>query len=510
MRPLVRCHESLTLDVEVQKLYALSVDVLMEAAALGMVNALRASPDLASRLDRVVALCGRGNNGGDALAVLRHLVFAGYDPPVAVVLAGPGLVTARRLDEARRAGVRVVAADDAAEVATAVSGASLMLDGLAGAGYSGPRRPELTALCELVAGADCPVVAIDVPSGTGPSHPGAESVPPLRATHTLCVTPLKAELYYPGNRPSAGVIIPVEDVFPVRPPRGSTSSPSTDLLCAEDLGSLLPDSDPDCHKGGRGAVSVFAGNRGTAGAAVLACRSAAAAGAGSVTLLVREELLPVLGAQLVETMVRPVTDPGTRRFDACLAGPGWGADERNAATLATLYDAAIPLVLDADALHLLAAGTYGTRCSPLVLTPHPGEALSLLVIATGGTVDDPEALDLARRRLELDTASAALDIAVRWGAVVVLKGAVTWIVTPDGTSRVWDGRNAMLATAGSGDVLAGTIGALLARGLNAVDAATAGVILHGMAGNEAGRHGFFPAGDLVQYIALIAGGGTHG
>ncbi|PKL25412.1 MAG: NAD(P)H-hydrate dehydratase [Spirochaetae bacterium HGW-Spirochaetae-3] len=506
MRPLVGFADASRIDTATKARYGLSDDALMEAAAIGMASALESDDSLRSAMDAspvpVAAICGGGNNGGDALAVLRRLAFSGRTGLVAVAADRMGDCASRRLEEARRSGVTVLSPDDA-RAASAAAEAGVVLDGASGVGFRGPMRPAFHALAALVARARGPVVAIDVPSGIGAMRSADEDPEaPVAASATLCVDPLKAELYYPGFRRYAGRVIPVTGVFNRSAGLGSNVS----LLDAGDLDAFLPGLDPDCHKGDRGALGVFAGAIGSTGAAVLCARSASAAGAGSVTLLVRDALVPILASLVVSQMVRPVSDPGSRRYSAVVAGPGWGVDDANASALDGLWDAAIPLALDADALRLLAASGKGRRCSPLVLTPHPGEFASLAAIAMGADPEDPSASAAASRRAKYDTAAVLAETAERFGAVIALKGSVSWIGDPDGRIAVWDGREPALATAGSGDVLAGLVGGFLARGASAWDAAVSAVIAHGMAGRAASVRGFFEAESLIGEAARISYG----
>ncbi|MDX9897935.1 MAG: NAD(P)H-hydrate dehydratase [Spirochaetia bacterium] len=508
MRPLVGFAQSLRIDRTTKDTYALSDDLLMEAAAIGMAHILFNDDSLRRSLDAgeppALAICGGGNNGGDALALLRRLAFSGRRGLVALVPTRLGDTCAHRLSEATRAGVTMLAPDDS-RVNDAIREAGIVIDGAAGVGFKGGLRPELARLIGLMRHAPCPVVAIDVPSGLGSlPDPGLEPEQAVCASVSLCVDPLKAELYYQGNRSNAGRIIPVSGVFPVSAGRDSSVS----LLEPDDLGSHLPFLDPDCHKGQRGALGVFAGCPGSTGAAVLCSKAASAAGAGSVTLLVQDQIVPILSSLLVSQMVRSATQPGTRRFDAIVAGPGWGINGANERRLDELWDSALPLVLDADALRLLAASPREPRCSPLMLTPHPGEFASLAAIAGGADPRDAlsfaAACSVAARRARYDTSAVLADTARHFAAVIVLKGSVTWIGEPDGRMAVWDGRDPGLACAGSGDVLAGLAGGFMARGASAWDAAIAAVISHALAGRALAFKGFYEAGDLLAPVAALA------
>lgn len=506
MKPLVGFDEARRLDAWTSETYGLSADSLMESAAKGMADSILADDGMRAALRGAsvpaFALCGRGGNGGDALAVLRRLAFAGFEGCAAAVANDISGVTARRLDEARKAGVLVLDPGDERARESATS-AGLVLDGISGIGFSGTRRGSFESLAALVAKRSGPVVAIDVPSGIWTPDSFVEPPPdPVRADATLCVLPLKRELFYPSNRRFAGRIIEIGGVFHASAGAASTSG----LLEASDLPSLLPQLDPDCHKGDRGSVAVYAGAEGSAGAAVICAKAASAGGAGSVTVLAGRGLVPVLSSMLVSQMVRAADDPGTRRFDVVVVGPGWGVDATNAAALHTLWESDRPLVADADALRLLAANPKARRRAPTVLTPHPGEFAPLLASTRPELGESGDGIREARIRASCDAARCAVELAERYGAVVALKGAVTWIASPEGRVAAWDGREATLATAGSGDALAGLVGGYLARGASAWDAAAAAVLTHGLAGRHVGSAGFFEAEALLGPASALSAG----
>lgn len=503
MTPLGTLSESLRLDREVAAASALSDDARMESAARGMVAALGADPELMAAMRGssvpAVGLCGTGNNGGDTLAVLRLLAESGLTGLVAIMGAGSCALLERQKAAAAAAGVAVVPAVDA-EAAVLVGRAGIVLDGIAGIGYHGPRRASLTDLFELAGHARCPVVAIDIPSGLGPLvSTDTDPEPPVHAAVTLCVEPVKAELYFPSYRRCVGRVEAIGGVFA----RASFGTAGIQLLDGGDMERLLPSLDPDSHKGTRGALGVYAGAIGSTGAAVLCSRAAAAAGAGSVTVMARDELLGTLSGLLISQMVRPATDPGSRRFSALVAGPGWGIDALSRRLFEGVWDAEVPLVLDADALALLAERPVAVRNHPLVMTPHPGEFVAVAAMALGLDAAQPAVRERLGRRARFDTAAIVRETAAALGAVVVLKNSLTWIGDPAGALAVWDGRNPAMATAGSGDVLAGLVGGLLARGADPFDAARAAVIVHGLAGRAAVTHGFFEAEALLAPAAAL-------
>jgi ADP-dependent NAD(P)H-hydrate dehydratase / NAD(P)H-hydrate epimerase len=502
----------------------------MEQAAAGMLRALEdakllsygapqgrrgrhgepeAGPDDGSSgRPTIVALCGRGNNAGDALAMLRMAAFRGAKELYAIVPPGLGSEAAKRALEARAAGVMLIEYPHS-KAQSLVEEAGLVLDALTGTGLKGRLREPLAGMAALAEAAQGRVVAVDLPSGVQCAYePGAAEPSILDAERSLCVAPLKTELYYPGYRPHAGAITAIEGVFPSTNDDAASGAKARAmqacLLEPGDLGALLTRLDPDCHKGGRGAVGIYAGSVGGLGAAFIAARSSSAAGAGSVTLMLRDELYPVAATALSAQMIRPLSSGPGRRLDALLAGPGLGRDAAALELVEGLWRGVLPLVLDADALRLLARAEARPSGAPLVLTPHPGEFISLARLAAGIDPADTQATPEIERRLRFDTEAILRELCAAFGAVIALKGSVSWIGSPDGRLSVWDGRNPALATAGSGDALAGALAALLGSGAQAYDAARAAVIAHGLAGHElAVRGGFFDASSLPDALAPL-------
>lgn len=470
---------------------------LMENAAAGM-QAFLASRGPAA--GTVTALVGKGNNGGDALAVLRRLAFAaegGRGDGLSVILSSgePVGLAGQQLRAARACGIRILSWDEEEPVCREIlARSSLILDGIAGTGLSGPLRPREAALAEAAGSRGAVIAAVDVPSGCGDGIP--EGSPVLRADLTLCVEPWKACVFRPETRPFAGKVLPISGVFP----RGSGEDSPVRLLEPGDLAALVPPLRPEAHKYERGHCRIFAGNVSTSGAAILAARGAAAGGAGLVTLHARPEIWQAAASSLAGELVRPLpADPADLdlgRTRAAVAGPGWGRDGIAAAVLGRLWDSDLPLVLDADALALLRDLDPPAREFPLVLTPHPGEAERLAGRPAADFLRSPE--------------EVLPDLCRRWNAVVVFKACVTWIASVDGSFAVHDGMDGSLAVGGSGDVLAGLCGALLARGLGPFEAAEAAVLAHGRAGAEARRTlGHYGAEALPGFAAKVLGG-LHG
>jgi NAD(P)H-hydrate epimerase len=519
---LVSSTRAASIDAELKDRYGLNDDLLMETAADRLYLALKTLPAW-SRVEAgaaLVAVCGKGNNAGDALVMVRKAAFEGFREVSAIVPPELNAVASRRLEEARRAGVRVLAMESP-EAETAIQGAGILLDGIAGTGMKGTLRAPFGRLAAKISAARGTVVAIDVPSGVClGSTPGAVVV---QADYTLTIAPSKLELYLPGLRSFAGTIQEVEGVFPA----GCAVDSGIVLLSESDLPGLVPALYPEAYKGSRGALGIHAGAVGTTGAAVLAARAASASGAGTVTVMCHEDAWLAIASSLSAQMARPVSAGPGRELSAVLAGPGWGRDATTAATLDDLLASELPLVLDADALRILASSTQDPKRqtkAPLVLTPHPGEFAGLALRATGKLcgVDSSEPLvvseGLARNLAEaiqgalFDTPMVLGKCAAFYEAVIVLKNHVTWIAAPDGRIAIWDGQEPALGTGGSGDVLAGLVAGLVARGAGAFEAACAGVLAHGLAGRAAAVElGFFDASVLPAYAArILYRGAIHG
>jgi hydroxyethylthiazole kinase-like uncharacterized protein yjeF len=401
-----------------------------------------------------LVLCGRGNNGGDGRVCARHLRARGAE--------------VRCLDlRSPEALESFVPAD-----------AGTIVDCLLGTGFRGPVRAPLAGLIERVNAAGRPVLACDVPSGLD-ADGGPVAGACVRATRTLCMLAVKRGCVVHPGLPYCGEV----EVDPL----GVVPGPAEAYLVeAADARRAVPPRDPAGHKGTFGRVAVLAGSAEYTGAAALASRAALAAGAGLVTLGVPEEIRPILQAKLDEVVVRPRSPELLPGAAAVVAGPGLGRDP---ATARLALSAGAPLVLDADGLNGTTLEEVAAARCPVVITPHPGEMARLL----GCTAAEVQA----------DRFAAVRRAADRGRCVAVLKGARTLIATPGGPTWVNPTGNDGLASGGTGDVLAGLIGGLLAQGARPEAAALAGVYLHGRAADlaaaERGRRGLV-AGDLLAYL----------
>jgi NAD(P)H-hydrate epimerase len=491
--------------------------VLMENAALGVVEALA---ERFAGARRVAVFCGPGNNGGDGLAVARHLLVRGWRPQAWLVHGGRavGEETARQLAICRALPLAVeeVGGEESLRAALGEArGCDLVVDALFGTGLTRPLEGLFAAAVEGLCALGAPVLAVDLPSGLDASShlpPG----PHVAAALTVAFAALKVAHVLPPAALACGEVAIADLGVPAT--LVEEADGDLELLTAEELAGLLPVRASSAHKGDFGHLMVVAGSPGKAGAAILAGRAAVRAGAGLVTVGVPAPLLTAVDGGSVESMSLPLPadEQGRLRADAvpavleacarCTAlavGPGLGVEGQTRTAIRRLArEATLPLLLDADGVNAFAGEPEALRerRAPTVLTPHPGELARLLAIPTAAVV--------------ADRVAAARTAAERSGAVVALKGQLTAVASPDGLVSLNPTGNPAMASGGSGDVLTGLLGALLAQGLDPFDATCLAVYLHGLAGDLAAERlqvEALAASDLLLELpaalrALRAGG----
>ncbi|MFI6811640.1 NAD(P)H-hydrate dehydratase [Nonomuraea sp. NPDC050328] len=418
---------------------------------------------------RVLLLVGSGDNGGDALFAGARLARRGAR--VTAVLAGSKTHEAG-LHAFRAAGGRV---------GDRVEAADLVLDGLVGIGGSGPLREPYARLAAEAAHAGR-VVAVDVPSGvdasTGQAHGAA-----VRAEVTVTMGAYKTGLLVDPGAAFAGRVELVDIGLGRYLP-----DPDVAALTGADVADLLPSPGVESDKYRRGVVGIAAGSDAYTGAAVLAVGGALRAGAGMVRYVGREAPVAQVRAHWPEAVIteleRPALD-GVGRVQAWVLGPGLGTDEWAHELAARVLASDVPVLIDADAISLVARDrSLLLRSAPVLLTPHAGELGRLLRVAR-------EPIEAAR----LEHARRA---AAELGATVLLKGSTTVVAEEERPARVNTTGSAWLATGGTGDVLSGIGGALLAQGLSCYDAGSCAAYLHGRAARLAG--GPLTASDVAAAI----------
>jgi NAD(P)H-hydrate epimerase len=491
--------------------HGLVVSKLMEAAGAAVVNAMEeAWGDLSEKT--IGVLCGKGNNGGDGLVVARLL----KQKKVSVVavlmseeedLAGDAQTQSQKAKAAKVPILPLLNADGLKSVRVALEECDLLVDALFGTGLSRPMEGVFRDLVQMAKGLGKPVVAVDIPSGLS-ADTGTPMGETLPAQMTVTFGLAKIGFYTPIGASFTGRVV-VDDIgFP--PELLEAPFLKYELTEKTSVRNALPKYDENTHKGTRGRLVIVAGATGLTGAAALSAYGAQRIGAGLVTVACPESLIPILGAKLTEPMTAPVPEVEggflslraagrilhlTTNVNAVVIGPGIGRHRETGQLLREiLTKLTVPMVVDADALNLLGGQLDIFRAVrvPVILTPHPGEAAWLLKT----TINE----------VEQNRVKVAKQIAEGYNVTVVLKGRFTVIASPQGNVRINPTGNRGLATGGTGDVLSGIVGGLLAQRLPPFEAASAGVYIHGLAGEKASRRlgpdGML-AGDLLPLLPRI-------
>ena len=463
--------------------------VLMKRAANAIVGELAGVfGRRPGRAARIVVLAGPGNNGGDGFEIARLLMASRLGSNVETLLLGnPQHLTndARKtFHRLEQAGGAIREVTDARELEP-LAVATLVVDALFGTGLKRRVAPDgLPARAIALASAGRAfVVSVDLPSGLSADEPEPWE-PSVRADVTVTFGWPKPCHVERGPAARCGRIAVADLGFVA-----AEGPPMREAIAVADVAALFPRRAARSHKGTYGRLLVIGGSLGMAGAPSLACRAAHRAGAGLVTAAVPDGVRAILHSLSPETM-SVGGEADLARYEAIAVGPGMGASESAGETVARASAAAVPAVFDADALNLAGgAAFFAARRAPTVLTPHPGEAGRLL----GVSADEVNA----------DREAAAVRIARASGAVVILKGFRPVVADPSGRAVPVLAGNPALATGGTGDVLTGVVGACLARGLSAWDAACAAAWLHGTAGDllrEAKGEESATAADVVEAL----------
>ncbi len=500
------------IDAETIENYGIPGPELMENAGQGIADRIATNilPD--PSLARVAIFCGKGNNGGDGFVVARVLSEYGTDVTVYYIgppekMSGDARLNFERLEDLDVDLVEVADIEDLPDELPQ----DFIIEAIFGTGFSGSPRGIAGEMIDYINDQpDKTVIAVDLPSGlnadTG-QHEGAVIV----ADYTFPLALPKFGLYVSPGRELAGEI----DVVPIGIPDEVIDKFDlpVDLVTAELVRDLLPDRPSDGHKGTFGKLLVLAGSTGMTGAAALAATAAYRCGCGLVKIACPDEVLPVIASLILEATSHPL--PSVNRkgvlalrglgevrllagaHDALAIGPGIGRHRETAELIRRLVNRLDrPAVIDADGINAFEGAeniiTERDGDAPLVITPHPGEFKRL----TGESVPN----DIH------DKVDLVLEWADRLDSVLVLKGSPTLIGTPDGACYLNPTGNNGLACGGTGDVLTGAIGSLLAQGMDAEDAAVCGVFIHGLAGDFAAENLTSRAmisGDMTNFLPEV-------
>lgn len=500
---------------EIQEMDRITIQELGMPGAVLMENAARGATRVfldhfaPSTNSHVVVLCGRGNNGGDGYVMARYLQQEGFRVTVILLsklnnVSGDALINLKVI---QKMGLEILEVPDAKRWGTkrrVLRNCDYIIDGILGTGLNSPVKGFYSQVLKYVNALGKPVMAIDIPSGL---NADTGQIMGLAIKAELTATfgfPKVGQLIFPGAD-LVGRLVKIDIGIPDSvasqvPMSAVTTDPS-------DLSHLLAPEDQDIHKGNRGHLLVLSGSTGKTGAAALTALGGLRAGAGLVTLGVPKSLNPILENKLTEAMTEPLPETS----DGCLSleaekkiralmegktalalGPGLSTDPETASLVRRIVAGSrLPMVIDADGLNALSQDQSSlSSCSQnAILTPHPGEMARLVGIKTSA--------------IQHDRIGTATQFVKKYGCYLVLKGARTLIAQPDGKLYVNPTGNPALSSGGAGDVLTGLIGGFLARGSSMIEAAVAGVYLHGMAADylaeDMGQVGVL-AGELLEVV----------
>lgn len=483
--PLYSAEQMRDIDRKAMGQAGISGYTLMTRAATAAWDAVRARfPDS----NVLLVLCGSGNNGGDGFVLARLAHAAGCN--VQVVLAGdPGKIAgdaAHARDDWLAAGGNIDAVS-----AVKLPGVDLVIDAMLGTGFSGELRGDVQRLAALANAAETPVIALDIPTGLS-ADTGHAAADAIHATLTVTFIACKPGLFTGDGPDCCGEL--VYDRLEVPGSAAETIPPVAMLDPCTDVHPFGMPRRRNSHKRHYGHVLVAGGDHGMPGAVRLAGEAALRCGAGLVTVATHPEHAVAIAANCPELVCRGVNDGrdlGALLVDAgvVVIGPGLGRAGWGRSLCAAVFESGLPLVVDADALNLLAQEP-GQR-ENWVLTPHPGEAARLLGTDTA--------------TIQADRIMAVRAIASRYGGVAVLKGAGTVTCADRQVPAICAAGNPGMASAGMGDVLAGMVAALAGQGLCLPDAARAAVAVHAVAGDlaaESGERGLL-ARDVIETIPAL-------
>lgn len=440
--------------------------------------------------ERLLVLCGRGNNGGDGFELAHQAIADGYRVAVIQVGDGPlGTETTAARDAYLSTGYEIQKFDGK------LPSTDVMVDALIGTGLNREISGELQAVIEAVNQIKrTPILSIDIPSGLNADTGSTQNIA-VKATITLSFIGLNKGLFLGEGRNYSGTIC--FDSLKIPAAILNEFSPIARRVSLEnDAVDLLAPRERTGHKGLYGHLLIIGGDHGMPGAARVAAESGARVGAGLTSIATRAEHGPLLNLTRPELMCYGVDNtadlaPLIERANALAVGPGLGQGEWGEQLLQAAIDSNLPMVVDADALNMLSKNPQ--HYDNWVLTPHPGEAARLLSCSSAD--------------IQADRFKAATALQQRYGGIIVLKGSGTLINNGEIPTRLSTWGNPGMGSGGMGDVLAGVIGGLLAQGFPLMDAACIGVTLHGMAGDKAaeqdGERGML-AMDLIPHLRHLA------
>ncbi len=502
---IVTAEQMRNIDRRAVKDFGIPGLVLMENAAAAIMAEMEKFFDGLDGM-RVGILCGKGNNGGDGLALARRLRIRGVPVRVALLAATNAVSGEAKVNLAilRKTDVEIKQNASTQAIADVVGWSDIVVDALLGVGLSQPLKGTYAFAVELMNASGKLVVAVDVPTGVN-ADTGEVIGSAVRADLTVTMALLKRGLVLHPGAQHAGTVRIADIGMP--PEVAEKEQIPINLLTGASVQGFLGKRREDANKGDFGRLLIVAGSLGKAGAAVMAARGALRTGAGLVSVATPSSIVPIIQHQVFEAMCVASAESidGTlgigadiellkaaAKMTAVALGPGLTTHFEAVQSVRNLLKGlTVPVVVDADGLNALAGALDILKKVrvPVILTPHPGEMARLVNVSTD--------------EVQKDRIGIASRFAIKYKVILVLKGAGTVVATPGGDVFVNSTGNAGMATGGTGDVLTGMVGSFLAQGYTALEAACLGVYFHGLAGDLAAAdkgETSLVAGDLIEQI----------
>lgn len=500
---IITSEEMRQLDKAAQTRFSIPSLILMENAGIQSVRYIEES--YGSLKDKNIAVvCGKGNNGGDGLVIARHLSNKGAYVSVYLLSDAKDVSKDSKTNLEIIKNMKMPVYTGASNIQAGLKKADIIIDAIFGTGLKKDISGIYAKTIDLINRSKKPVVAVDIPSGID-SDNGQIKGCAVKAdlTVTFCL-PKIGHFAYPGAEYSGSLKIADISIPKILI---DESSIKTQLIKKDSVSKILPKRRSDAHKGDFGHLFILAGSPGLTGAAVMAGFSALRIGAGLVTLGVPEGLNNIFETKITEAMTLPLSQTNEqtispaaknkilnflKKTDAAAIGPGLSQNRETAQLIRELIrEIKMPMVIDADGINALAghADILKKTKAQVIITPHPGELSRLINI----TADE----------INRDRIAIARKISQQYNIIVVLKGANSVIAEPDGNVYINNTGNPGMASGGTGDVLTGMIAGLICQKVSPINAAIAGVFLHGLAGDiaakEKGETGLI-AGDMIERV----------
>ncbi|MCL2705874.1 MAG: NAD(P)H-hydrate dehydratase [Spirochaetaceae bacterium] len=492
------------IDNKTQKELEYPALLLMENAGINCYNYLVKNIFPLYSFDKTVFICGKGNNAGDGFVMARHHFIEGHNTTIILTsmdLPLDGSSAEINFKLCKNLGIKILNFNSEKEEAVSqIKNSSIIIDAISGTGLKGSFKDIEAEICTIINESSSFVCSIDVPSGIGDDY--KSSYPSVNANLTITIGLPKISLYYPSARKHCGNIVLVNAGFP----SSQLDSPDSNitLINKNIINNYIKLPPAWCYKNSRGQVSVFAGSKGKSGAAVLCSKAALKSLAGIVTLFTDEDIYPSLASSLTSVMVDTFSLSSAKYIidnsDSFILGPGWGFEKENEKEnfLEYLLESTDkPVVIDADAIKMLSSIIKKRNDKNMlfnnrncIITPHPKEFAKLINVNTKEILDNPGPF--------------IKQFSEKTGIITVLKSHVPWICNNKGNIAIYDSMTPGLATAGSGDILAGIIGGLLANGVAPFEAAISAVVIHSKAGKKCFKNkGFSTSEEILDYISLV-------